>query len=213
VEIKDVFPSEDRTISTYRYSVSQIMPALTKAAWRDKRKEIVALIPNVRQNAFVFQYGRVEFEREYGKDYDKPAVFARFLAVVYRIVPKFGPLKPLSFKAPTLEAQDKFIRSFEDVRTRYRSALEKVAAGKIDLQNADFDTGNPVRHGEYALADETYAELLEKLAKRNFAGVTPALRRDMLAFYGQNPAPSSSKEVRKHWDEVSTELSALRNQH
>jgi hypothetical protein len=213
VEIKDVFPSEDRAISTYRYSVSQIMPALTKAAWRDKRKEIVALIPNVQQNAFVFQYGRVDFEREYGKDYDKPALFARFLAFIYRLVPKFGPLKPLSFKAPTAEAQDKFIQSFEDVRTRYRSALEKVTAGKLDLQNADFDTGNPARHGEYALADETYAELLEKLAKRDFAGVRPALRRDVLAFYGQNPAPSSSKEVRKHWDEVSTELTALRNQH
>jgi hypothetical protein len=213
VEIKDVFPSEDRAISTYRYSVSQIMPALTKAAWRDKRKEIVALIPNVQQNAFVFQYGRVEFEREYGKDYDKPALFARFLAFAYRIVPKFGPLKKLSFKAPTPETQDKFIQSFEDARTRYRSALEKVAAGTIDIRNADFDTGNPTQHGEYALADETYAELLEKLAKRSFAGVTPALRRDVLAFYGQNPAPSSSKEVRKHWDEVSTELTALRNQH
>src|SRR5262249_49682940 len=178
-----------------------------------KRKEIVALIPNVQQNAFVFQYGRVEFERDYGKDYDKPALFARLLAAIYRLVPKFGPLKKLSFKAPTAEAQDKFIRSFEDARTRFRSALAKVAGGNTDLQNADFDTGNPSRHGEYALADETYAELLEKLAKRNFGGVTPALRRDVLAFYGQNPAPSSSKEVRKHWDEVSTELTALRNQH
>ncbi|HEX7795861.1 MAG TPA: zinc dependent phospholipase C family protein [Vicinamibacterales bacterium] len=213
LELKDVFPSEDRAISTYRYAVSQIMPALTKAAWRDKRKEIATLIPNVQQNAFVFQYGRIDFERQYGKDYDKPALFARFLAVVYRIVPKFGPLKKLSFKAPTPEAQEKFIQSFEDARTRYRSALEKVAAGNIDIRNADFDTGNPARHGEYALADETYAELLEKLTKRSFAGVTPALRRDVLAFYGQNPSPSSSKEVRKHWDEVSTQLTALRNQH
>src|SRR5262249_55580290 len=128
-------------------------------------------------------------------------------------VPKFGPLKKLSFKAPTAEAQDKFIQSFEDARTRYRSALERVATGHMEIRNTDFDTGNPVRHGEYALADATYAELLEKLAKRSFAGVTPALRRDVLAFYGQNPSPSSSKELRKHWDEVSTELTALRNQH
>jgi len=63
------------------------------------------------------------------------------------------------------------------------------------------------------LADETYAELLEKLAARKFAAVTPALRRDVLAFYGQHPEPSSSKDVQKHWDEVSTQLTALRNQH
>jgi Zinc dependent phospholipase C len=212
VEIKDVFPSEDRAISTYRYSVSQIIPALTEAAWRDKRKEIAALIPNVQQKAFVFQYRRIDFERDYGRDYDKPALFARFLAVIYRIVPKFGPLKPLSFKAPTPEAQDMFIRSFKDATARYRSALEKVVAGRVEFQNADFDTGKPTRHGEYPLADETYAELLEKLAARKFADVPPALRRDVLAFYGQNPTPSSSKEVQKHWDEVSTELTALRNQ-
>jgi hypothetical protein len=213
LEIKDVFPSEDRAISTYRYSVSQIIPALTKAAWRDKRKEIAVLLPNVQQHAFVFQYRRSDFERDYGRDYDKPALFARFLAVIYRIVPKVGPLKPLSFKAPTPAAQDMFIRSFKETTARYRSALQKVAAGHVEFQNADFDTGKPARHGEYALADETYAELLEKLAARKFAAVTPALRRDVLAFYGQHPEPSSSKDVQKHWDEVSTQLTALRNQH
>jgi hypothetical protein len=213
VDIKDVFPNEDRAISTYRYSVSQIIPALTRAAWHDKQKEIAALIPNVRQNAFVFHYRRIDFEREYGRDYAKPALFARFLGVVYRIVPKFGPLKPLSFKAPTPEAQEMFIRSFKDAALRYRSALEKVAARQVDLQNADFDTGKPARHGEYALADETYAELLEKLASRKFAATPPALRRDVLAFYGQRPAPSSSKDVQKHWDDVETRLTALRNQH
>jgi hypothetical protein len=35
----------------------------------------------------------------------------------------------------------------------------------------------------------------------------------VLAFYGQRPAPSSSKDVQKHWDEVETRLTALRNQH
>jgi len=213
VQIKDVFPSEDRAISTYRYAVSQIIPALTEAAWRDKQKEIAALIPNVQQRAFVFQYRRNDFERDYGRDYDKPALFARFLAVIYRIVPKFGPLKPLSFKAPTPEAQDMFIRSFKATALRYRTALERVAVGRVEFQNADFDTGQPARHGEYALADETYAELLEKLAARKFAAVTPSLRRDVLAFYGQHPAPSSSKDVQKNWDEVSSQLTALRNQH
>jgi hypothetical protein len=193
--------------------VSQIIPALTRAAWHDRQKEIAALIPDVRQNTFVFQYRRLDFEHEYGRDYEKPALFARFLGVVYRIVPKLGPLKPLSFKAPPPEAQEMFIRSFKDAAVRYRLALEKVDARQVDLQNTDFDTGKPARHGEYALADETYAELLETLASRKFAATPPALRRDVLAFYGQRPAPSSSKDVRKHWDEVETRLTALRNQH
>lgn len=214
IDIKDVFPSEDRAISTYRYAVSQIIPALTAAAWRDKQEEIAALIPNVQQNAFVFRYRRVDFEREYGRDYAKPRLFARFLVVVYRIVPKVGPLKPLSFKAPTPEAQDMFTRSFKDAATRYRSALDKVRSGQVEFRNADFDTGRPAAHGEYALADETYAELLRKLASRNFEATPPSLRQDVLAFYGRRPAPSpASKDEHKHWDELELQLTALRNQH
>jgi len=194
--------------------VSQIIPALTQTAWRQKRDEIAALVPNVEQNAFIFKYRRLDFEREYGSDYTKPGLFARFLAVVYRIVPKIGPLKPLSFKTPTPEAQQLFTRSFTEATTRYRAALEKVAAGQIEFRNTDFDTGQNAKHGEYALADDTYAELLRKLADRDFEATPPALRRDVLAFYGQRPAPSSvSKDEQKHWDEVETQLAALRGQH
>ena len=214
VSIDDVFPSEDRAISTYRYAVSQIIPALTEAAWRDKRDEIVQLVPNIDRNAFIFKYQRAEFEKQYGKDYTKPGLFARFLAVVYRIVPKIGPLKPLSFKTPTPEAQELFKRSFADATARYRAQLARIGGGQIDLRNTDFDTGRPARHGEYALADETYAELLEKLADRDFANVPAALRGDVLAFYGQRPAPSAAnKDEQKHWGEVEAQLAALRTQH
>src|SRR6185503_11447004 len=32
IEIEEIFPNADRAISTYRYAVSQIIPALTEAA-------------------------------------------------------------------------------------------------------------------------------------------------------------------------------------
>ena len=214
VDITDVFPSEDRAIATYRYSVSQIIPVLTKSAWRDKQKEIEALIPNVRQQAFVFQYRRVDFEREYGRDYAKPALFARFLGVIYRFIPKFGPLKPLSFKAPTPEAQELFIRSFKDAAVRYRSALDRVRSGQAEFRNTDFDTGRPAVHGEYSLADKTYTELLDKLASRHFEATPPALRRDLLAFFSRRPTPpAASKSEQKRWEDVEIQLSVLRNQH
>jgi hypothetical protein len=82
----------------------------------------------------------------------------------------------------------------------------------LNLRNTDFDTGRPARHGEYALADETYAELLQKLSARKFTRVPAALRNDVLAFYGPVPAPSSaSKRVRKGWAEVRANLSSLSN--
>jgi hypothetical protein len=195
-------------------SVSQIIPALTRAAWKDKHEEIEQLIPSVQQRAFIFRYGRGDFEREYGRDYRKPALFARFLGVIYRFVPKIGPLKPLSFKTPTPEAQEMFTRSFKEAAVRYRAALERVSAGRLDLRNTDFDTGRPAKHGEYALADNTYAELLRKLANVKFEAMPRALRQDVLAFYGQRPTPSTaSHDDQKHWDELEAHLAALRDQH
>ena len=75
----DLFADKDRAIATYRYAVSQIVPALTEAAWREKREEIEKLSPNLQRSQFVFQYGRRSYERDYGTNYQKPALFARFL--------------------------------------------------------------------------------------------------------------------------------------
>jgi hypothetical protein len=210
LEMKDQFPSEDRAIGTYRYAVSQIIPALTQAAWQDKHDEIATLAPNADRTKFIFEYRRAEFEREYGRDYQKPGVFARFLATVYRVLPKIGPLGKLTFKAPTPEAQALFEQSFRDAGARYRTALGQVGAGRPDFVNTDFDTGRPAKHGEYALADETYAALLQKLEERKFEGVPVALRRDVLAFYGRQPRPSTaSKDDVKHWDRVEVALTEL----
>ena len=207
LEINDVFPSEDRAIATYRYAVSQIIPALTDAAWRDKGDEVATLMPGVQRTEFVFQYRRADFEREYGRDYEKPDWFARFLAVVYRVMPNVGPFRRLAFKAPTPEAQALFEQSFRNASARFQAALAQIARGRPDFWNTNFDTGQPASHGEYALADETYAELLAKLDERKFAGVPTALRRDVLAFYGPQPSPSTASERdRKHWDRVQSAL-------
>src|SRR2546427_760762 len=101
LEMKDVFISEDLAISTYRHSVSQTIPQITKIAWRDKQEEIARLTPGVRQEKFVFTLTRRQYEQEFGVDYRKPGLYARFLGVLYRLLPKVGPLRPLSFKAPT----------------------------------------------------------------------------------------------------------------
>jgi hypothetical protein len=210
LEMRDVFQDMDRSIATYRYSVSQIIPSLTKAAWRDKREEIMKLNPSLEQSGFVFAYGRRDFERDYGRDYRRPGWFARLLGVVYRIIPKIGPLAPLSFKTPTPEAEALFVRSFRDATARLRGHLREVRTRTFQLPNTNFDTGEPAQHGTYALADDTYAELLERLGKHGFARVPAGLRRDVRNFYGPRPAPSSlGREDRKHWDRVSRALAAL----
>ena len=211
LEMRDLFGDLDRSISTYRYAVSQIIPTLTAAAWRDKHDEIVKLTPAIDRGAFVFSYPPAAYEQDYGRDYQRPGLFARFLGVLYRILPKIGPLKPLSFKAPTPEAAELFARSFRDATARFRTEVNDLKDRQFEIANANFDTGRPSRFGDYSLADDTYAELLAQLSDQKFQGMPVALTRNIVAFYGDGPGPSEQdKKVRKRWAKVERTLQELR---
>jgi Zinc dependent phospholipase C len=210
LEMKDIFRDQALAISTYRHSVSELIPEITRAAWRDKREEIQRLIPGVQESAFVYAYSRQQYEQEFGADYQRPGFFARVVAFFYRLLPKIGPLKPLSFRTPTPEAEKLFADSFRNTRARYGAALDAVARRRLDLRNADFDTGKPSRQGEYALADDTYAELLHRLADRKFAGASTPLRKNIVQFYAAAPERIASRKVRRHLDDLRKDLAELK---
>jgi hypothetical protein len=194
LETKDVFADEDLAISTYRRSVSEFIPELTRAAWRDKHDEIAKLVPGATEEKFVYRYSRQDYEKDFGAHYRKPGVLARFLGFLYRILPKVGPLKPLSFKAPTPEAEKLFTDSLKETRDRYRAALASAGSGRLNVANTDFDTGKPSAFGEYELADETYEDLLKKHEGRKFATVPHELRVSIKQFYARATPP---KDVQK----------------
>jgi hypothetical protein len=54
------------------------------------------------------------------------------------------------------------------------------------------DTGRPVSSGEYLLIGRTYDQLLAQLAEKGFEGITPELRENILNFYAQMKAPTST---------------------
>ena len=140
LEMKDLFADQDRAIATYRYAVSQIFPSLTAAAWDEKHDEIARITPAVDRSAFIVAYPRADFERDYGPDYQRPGFLARFAGVLYRILPKIGPLKPLSFKAPNAEAAALFAQSFRDATARFRAEVTRPA------QPAIGDAQHELRH-------------------------------------------------------------------
>jgi hypothetical protein len=172
VAMKDVFLDEDLAIGTYRFAVSKLIPDLTKAAAGDKKDE------------FVYGYTRQDFEKDYGTNYQKPGLFARILVFLAKLLPKVGPFRPLAFEPPTPEVERLFLDSFTRSRTLYRSLLESVRANRLNLRNLDFDTGRPTVKGEYSLADETYVDLTERLAKKPAAEVPAAMRADINRFFG-----------------------------
>jgi hypothetical protein len=209
LDLSDVFLDTDLAIGTYRHAISDIIPQLTEVAWRDKREEIAKILPQARRETFVFRLTRQEYEHDFGTKYRKPGWFARFIGVVYKVVPKVGPLRPLRFKTPTPEAEALFQDSFKQTRQRYRRSLDALRAGDLALPNTDFDTGKRAQYGEYSLADKTYAELIERLAGRSFAGVSTSLRAEINRYYGRAVQAAQTSKERKRLVKVQAELADL----
>ncbi len=184
LEMRDLFSDVDLAIGTYRRAVSTIIPEMTKVAWRDKRKEILKVSPQMREATFVFHLTTRQYEQEFGSRYEKPKWWARFFGVLFKLLPKIGPFRPLAFKVPTPEAEQLFLHSFAATQQQYRGLLADVRARDLMLPNRDLDTGYPAALGEYRLADETYEKLVKTLAKHKFAMVTPQLANNVTAFFG-----------------------------
>jgi hypothetical protein len=200
LEMKDLFRTLDLALGTYRYTVSEVIPEMSKTAWSAKKGEIQKLQAGITQNKYVYRVDRASYRKEWTEPYSRPGAGARFLSFVFRIIPKVGPFKGLGFRVPTPEAEQYFLKSFDATLQRYRSLLAEVRQNRLSLPNQNFDTGRPTRLGDYRKADEAYCKLLENLAKGK--NVSPQLRANIMAFYGASPGPDSEK--------ARTELTALR---
>jgi len=176
LELKDVFGSVDLAIGSYRRAASQFIPDVTRVAWREKRDEILARTPDVVEGDFVYSMTAREYDTRFGTTYRKPGFFARFVVAIFKVVPKFGPFKPLAFEPLTADTERMFLDSFTAAHERYDRMLQRLGARQLSLRDTDLDTGQPPARGINRLADDTYKDLRKKLERRKFAGVSPQLR-------------------------------------
>ncbi len=210
IQLSDVMHNEDLAIGTFRRSISQIIPEMTRVALVSRRDEIVRDTPNFNEKKFLYHLSRASYQKEWGNGYRKPGFGTRVLAFVLKIVPKVGPFKALAFKVPTTQTEDMYVKSINKTVDDYNAQLREQKAGELKLADMDFDTGRPTRAGEYSLADKTYAHLLDDLAKRNFDQASPELRQNILAFYGDPNAQIATKKNAKAWRTTQEELDKLK---
>ena len=210
LELKDVLLNEDKALSSYRHDVSKLIPKATRIAWSLKKDEIKSEIPDATRRRFLYNLSRSNYEREWGKDYRKPSLGERILAFLYKLLPKFGPLKILQFKTPTPQTEKMFEASFNATLSRYRELLVDVREGKLDLPNNNFDVGENTGPGKYRLNDEAHAELLDKLAENKFANTTPELKAELLHFFADPDAPYATKKKPEAWNKVQIQLQQLK---
>ena len=210
LKLKDVLLDEEKALNSYRHAVSKTIPTATKVAWSLKKDEIQAELPGMTKRRFRYNLSKSNYEREWGRNYQKPTWRERFLAFIYKLIPKFGPLKVLQFRTPTPETQKMFRASFNATLERYKDLIRDLHDGRLDLPNDNFDVGETTGPGKYGLNDNAHAHLLDRLAAAKFAGVTPDLRDELLHFFSEPDAPYATKRDAKEWANVQAEVVQLK---
>jgi len=212
LELTDVFGALDTAIGTFRWTVGKTIPDMTKVAWQLKEKDIAALTPGITRQGFDFQLTRAAYEKDWGTTYRRPGFWHKFFAVVLRVVPRFGPFQAIAFKPPTAETERWFLDSFAVTVTRYRAMIADAQRGRLEVENRNFDTGRAVRAGDYTLVDETYAELVHRLAGPRAKGKSapPPMLSNIQAFYANTNAPIETKKHKGEWSRLLRELAQLR---
>ena len=126
---------------------------------------------------------RRQYEDAYGPRYRKPGLLARIVVTLFKVLPKFGPFRPLGFEPLTPDAERMFLQSFEGSQSRFHQLLQALRGEQLALSDTDLDTGMKPAHGANPLADETYDELLARAAETDFANVSAELRRHHRALH------------------------------
>jgi Zinc dependent phospholipase C len=210
LKLTDVISNPDLSIGSFRYTVSALIPQLTKVAIVTKRDEILQEDPTMTRKRFLYHLSRSDFEHDWGKDYKRPGFVAHFLAFLVRILPHIGPLSTLDIKVPSKATETLYMKSVDSSADSYGRDLKLAVSNTLVLQNEDFDTGLPTKAGEYRLTDETYAQLLDKLTNDHFAQITPELRANLLDYYSA-PQPSAfATKSPKKWAQAMKNLALLK---
>ena len=209
MKLEKVFMNVDLAIGSYRRAVGSILPAMTRVAWQIKKQEIRKDAPSVTRKTFLYNLSRSSYEKNWGSTYTRPGIRSKVLAFVFRIVPKVGPFRSLSFKRLTPETEKMYMASFNSTIGRYRELLSEQNAGRLKLPNDNLDVGAFTAAGKYKLTDAAYSQLLHKL-QGHYTEMPQELRSDILAFYHDLDVPISTKANDDDWARVLKELDRLR---
>jgi hypothetical protein len=208
MKIGEVFLSLDMAIGSYRRAIGTILPALTKVAWQLKGSEIQKEVPGITRKKFLYNLSRSSYEKNWGSTYQKPGTGSKILAALFRIMPKVGPFKPLTFEKLTPETEKLYMVGFNASIDRYRELLAGVGRGNLAIPNDNIDVGEVTSAGKYKLTDDAYAKLLHKL-DGHYVDLPQDLRSNILAFYQDLSLPIATKKDEGDWARLQSELSYM----
>jgi hypothetical protein len=193
LNLNEVFNNHlTRAVETFRWIIANIFPTITKAAWSQKKKTIEKRNNNATSKHFYYKMRQKQYDKQYGKGYERPGFSAKLLSLLIRILPKIGPLRPLKFNAPTPKAEKLFVQSFDSILLHYTANLDLLRDNEVHPRDLDYDTGKLTEDCEYRLADQTHCDWLLRLEADKFSNVTPEIKEQIVDYFHLTPTSTKA---------------------
>ena len=212
-DIHGLFGRTQLALHTYRSAVRSFIPAFAGAEIVLHGKQFTADADSPESETFIRQLKQADYERHWAYTYRKPGIRLHLLAIVVKIIPKFGPAAMLAIKIPNVETETLYIQSVNRAVETYRRLLGELRENPratLDLPNRDLDTGAKVKPGGYALTDKTYAKLVKRLTADKSLVLPRGLREDVLDYYADPNARITTRRNKRAWRKLTSELETLK---
>ena len=186
IDIAEVLGRARPDLKSYRTSVRTLIPAFAEAEVVLNKKKFPPHQDTEAYRIFSERIERTNYQRRWKHTYKGPGFKAHVLAILVFLVPKIGAASILAIKIPSQQTNEWYLKSVNSTVDRFKEILHAQLTGtgaRLRLTNYDLDTGERVRFGDYALADNTYTELLARLTAKPLRGVPPDVKRNVLDYY------------------------------
>lgn len=188
-DIRSILGPDRPALRSYRTAVRSFIPAFAEAEVVLHRHQFPPHPDSDAFRIFSQRVSRTNYDRRWRHTYKNPGFKTHLLAIVVFLVPKIGGAADLAIKIPTPETQETYLRSVNHTVDQFNETLRSLlrdASTPIFLANLDLDTGRPAKFGDYPLADQAYAELLQRIASQPQRAIPLDLKQHILDYYGES---------------------------
>jgi hypothetical protein len=173
-------------IRSYRTMVRSFIPLFAQAEVVLHRHQFPLHPDDAAYHAFVARVAQTNYERNWRHTYRGPGFKAHVLAMLVFITPKVGPASDLAIKIPDSKTEEWYFHGVNHTVDAFCEGLNKLRSdpsAPLALANLDLDTGKEARLGTYALADKTYAQLLDRLTSKETRTIPEDLKEHLIQYY------------------------------
>lgn len=211
-DIHEVLGRAHPALRSYRTAVRRFIPAFAEAEVVLHRHQFPPFPDDEAYRTFARRVARTNYERHWKRANREPGVRAHLLAIFVFIIPKIGAASDLAIKIPTAQTQESYLRSLNHTVDAFEETLHDFGDSEHPavFANLNLDTGAPIRLRDYPLADQAYAQLLERTVSAPDRTIPEGLKRNLTEYYeGSGTAEGLPARVR----EQLTMLKAMKVRH